>query len=193
MAGVTQVDVRSSDDTRLAASLLAQAFVDDPVVRWLQPDTRRHRRLFDALFRAGHGRRGRIEVAYCDGIPAGAAVWDAPPGFEPSARDVLRSLPWFIGAIGTRVRYGTELERLFAPQRPSEPHWYLAFLGSVTPGRGVGTSLLAAQLDRITGPAYLESSNRANIPLYERWGFEVTGEVVLPHDGPTVWPMYRPG
>jgi hypothetical protein len=29
-----------------------------------------------------------------------------------------------------------------------------------------------------------------NIPIYQSFGFEVTGEIRLP-DGPTLWPMWR--
>ncbi len=39
--------------------------------------------------------------------------------------------------------------------------------------------------------AYLESSNRLNVPLDERFGFEVTAEIQT-GDSPTIWPMLRP-
>jgi len=57
----------------------------------------------------------------------------------------------------------------------------------------VGSSLLRPILDRSDADgidAYLESSNELNIPLYERHGFEVCGEVELPK-GPLIWPMVR--
>ena len=75
--------------------------------------------------------------------------------------------------------------------RPPGPFWYLAALGAAQQGRGVGTTLLEHRLDRIEGPAYLESSNERNLPLYERFGFRVTGEIHLPEGGPTLWKMYR--
>ena len=54
--------------------------------------------------------------------------------------------------------------------------------------------LLADGLARIdTGghPAFLESSNPANTPRYERLGFVVCGEFELPEDGPNVTQMWR--
>jgi ribosomal protein S18 acetylase RimI-like enzyme len=79
---------------------------------------------------------------------------------------------------------------------PKEPHWYLAMIG-VDPsrqGQGLGAALLKAtlaQVDEQGLPAYLESSNPANLPLYERHGFEVQGEI-RPGDGPPIIPMLRP-
>lgn len=79
---------------------------------------------------------------------------------------------------------------------PEEPHWYLAMIG-VDPsrqGRGLGSALLKAALrvvDEAGAPAYLESSNPRNTPLYERFGFQVMGKVA-PGDFPGLEPMWRP-
>jgi ribosomal protein S18 acetylase RimI-like enzyme len=60
---------------------------------------------------------------------------------------------------------------------PREPHWYLPLIG-VDPacqGRGCGAALMRHALsrcDRDGAPAYLESTNPRNRPLYERHGFE---------------------
>ena len=76
--------------------------------------------------------------------------------------------------------------------RPHEEFWYLAGVGAVRRGEGIGTALLRHRLDQVRGPAYLESSKRENIALYERFGFELRETISLP-DGPDLWPMWRTG
>jgi predicted N-acetyltransferase YhbS len=76
------------------------------------------------------------------------------------------------------------------------PHWYLAAIGSdpMVRGKGFGQVLMESRLDRVDAehaPAYLESTKHENIAYYQRFGFEVTGEIVLPEGGPTMWPMWR--
>jgi hypothetical protein len=38
---------------------------------------------------------------------------------------------------------------------------------------------------------FLETSDRANVELYERLGLSVTGEIEVPGGGPHVWAMMR--
>jgi ribosomal protein S18 acetylase RimI-like enzyme len=78
---------------------------------------------------------------------------------------------------------------------PHEPHWYLPMIGvdPIQQGRGFGSVLLQHALavcDRDGMPAYLESSNPKNVPLYQRHGFEVTGTVQA-GSSPTIFPMLR--
>jgi ribosomal protein S18 acetylase RimI-like enzyme len=79
---------------------------------------------------------------------------------------------------------------------PQEPHWYLPLIG-VDPahqGKGFGSALLGHALeicDRDHLPAYLESSNPLNIPLYRRHGFELLDTLQV-GSSPPVFPMLRP-
>ena len=79
---------------------------------------------------------------------------------------------------------------------PTEPHYYLPFLG-VEPenqGRGMGSALMHPVLSRCDADrtaAYLESSTPRNRALYERHGFEVMSEFKLGSRGPSLWRMWR--
>ncbi|MBN9579223.1 MAG: GNAT family N-acetyltransferase, partial [Alphaproteobacteria bacterium] len=78
---------------------------------------------------------------------------------------------------------------------PHEPHWYLQTIGTdpAFQVNGYGGAIMRHRLavaDEAHLPCYLESSKDTNIPIYQNFGFVVTGEIKLP-DGPTLWPMWR--
>ena len=171
--------------------VMTQAFDDDPVMRWLVPPGRSLTRLFDAHARWSHDAPGSTDIALLDGVPVGAAFWD-PPGFRPPAWRQLAALPFYARALGRNLGRGAALESLMHRARPPQEFWYLAGVGAVTRGRGIGSALLRHRLDQTEGPAYLESSKRENIPLYERFGFELREPLTLPDAGPELWPMWRP-
>jgi ribosomal protein S18 acetylase RimI-like enzyme len=127
----------------------------------------------------------------------GAALWAPPGSWLPSTAEQLRDLPHYIGLFGLGSlranRFATDVMRKH-PRSPS--HWYLYAIGTSTSsqGRGVGSALLRDMLDRVDEeqlPAYLESSNVRNVPLYERHGFSVVEEIRLGRDGPQMWRMWR--
>ena len=179
---------------------LARAFADDPVMKWMIPDAqvrrRRLPRLFAALTKHQHLDHGGVEVASsADGIGA-AALWDPPGRWQQTRGDELRTGPIMLWTLGTAVLRGQAAAELMKKHHPEEPHWYLAVIGSdpTVRGGGFGQALMRSRLDRVDAehaPAYLESSNPVNVPYYERFGFEVTGEMVLPNGGPSLIPMWR--
>ncbi|GAA4390846.1 GNAT family N-acetyltransferase [Tsukamurella soli] len=175
-----------------ACRVVARAFADDPVLRWIRPRgaVRGDTILFRGLYSALHGVPGTAHRLRDDGVAVGAAFWD-PPGFTPPVAQQLTALPRLGVTVRTGIGRGIRLITAIEAARPAEPHWYLSTIGAAVHGRGVGTALLRHGLDRIDGPAYLESSNRANIPLYERVGFAVTGEITI-DGGPPLWAMWRP-
>jgi GNAT superfamily N-acetyltransferase len=194
---------RKADVTELSHAL-GRAFYDDPVSVWIMPDDKARaahlRKFFATVTRYHHLAGGGAEVA-CDGPTIGAAaLWDPPGRWKQSAREQLMMLPSFIFGFGPRLATGRKLGALLEQmkqQHPEEPHWYLAVIGSDTSvrGKGYGQALMRSRLDRVDAehaPAYLESSKADNVPYYQRFGFEVTGEIVLPDGGPTLWPMWRP-
>lgn len=188
-------------DIRELARVLGLAFADDPVFEWLIPDDsarpRRAAQLFAGQTRTHFLGLGGVEVAQDDaGRIAGATLW-APPGkWHASQASTLRSLPNLIRAFGRRLGAAGELAEVMAAAHPREPHWYLQAIGTLPSARGLGYghALLASRLDRCDAegvPAYLESSKPENVPYYERFGFEVTGELDATAGGPLLWPMWR--
>jgi GNAT superfamily N-acetyltransferase len=104
----------------------------------------------------------------------------------------VAAIPFYVRALGRYLGRGATVESVMHRSRPHEEFWYLAGVGAVRRGEGIGTALLRHRLDQVRGPAYLESSKHENIPLYERFGFELREAITLP-DGPDLWPMWRTG
>jgi ribosomal protein S18 acetylase RimI-like enzyme len=82
-----------------------------------------------------------------------------------------------------------------ASHHPKEPHWYLPLIGidPACQGKGFGSALLKHATDICDHDgmlAYLESSNLANVPLYERHGFEAIGRIQV-GGSPVLTPMLR--
>jgi len=195
-----QARAAREDDVRELSRMLARAFYDDPVMIWLLPDDKARvaqlGRLFAAMTRHHHLARGGVEVA-CDGSGIGAAaLWDPPDQWQETRRGQLAMTPTFLWILGLRAIRGRALQELMKRVHPEEPHWYLATIGSdpSVRSKGFGHALMASRLDRVDAehaPAYLESSKLENIAYYQRFGFDVVGEIVLPDGGPSMWPMWR--
>ena len=190
----------SKADVRELSRTLARAFYDDPVMIWLLPDekprTAQLCRVFATMTRHHHLARGGVEVA-SDGPDIGAAaLWDPPNQWQETRRAQLAMTPTFLRVFGLRSMRGRAVQELMKREHPEEPHWYLGVIGSdpAVRGKGYGQALMRSRLDRVDAehaPAYLESTKADNVPYYQRFGFEVSGEIVLPDGGPTMWPMWR--
>jgi GNAT superfamily N-acetyltransferase len=187
----------SIDDAPRLVAALARAFDDDPVMAWLLPGSRGRERRLRAIFRMElrhiHLPNGHV---YTTSDVTGGAVWAPPLRWRTPPAGLVRVLPGL--ALILRRRLPVAIGSVAAVERvhPSEPHWYLAILGTepAWQGRGLGSALLAPVLERCDHdgtPAYLESSKQRNLAFYARHGFEVTGTVDLPGGGPRVWPMWR--
>ncbi len=130
-----------------------------------------------------------------EGSAQGGAIWMGPDNWKTGGLELLGQIPLlFAMGLGSTPRALGVLGRM-EKIHPTEPHWYLAVLGTAKEhqGKGVGSALISPVLQKCDAegvPAYLESSKESNIPFYRRHGFEVTGEVKV-KNGPSLWPMWR--
>jgi GNAT superfamily N-acetyltransferase len=183
-------------DRRPLAKVLARAFIDDPVWMWLFPDESTSARRLELTFHAYLRDALKVGTVLTTPDLQAAALWKPPGQWKLTNLAVLRSAPELLRAFGKRVFASLEIERAVEAKHPRDPHWYLAVIGTDPPaqGKGVGGALIRQitdRCDRIGLPCYLESSKDVNVPYYQRFGFEVTGESVLGKDGPTIWFMWR--
>lgn len=183
-------------DQGTLADVLAHAFAADPIWRWLAPDDHRYTTRAPAMFAEELHQKVRQGHVYTTDERSGAALW-APPGmWKTSPLGALGALVPGIRLLGpSGIRRGIELIGRMERAHPRDDHWYLAVLGTHPDhqGRGVGSAVVEPVLARcdLDGvPAYLESSNPANVAFYERHGFRVTGQVT-PTGGPPLDSMWR--
>jgi len=188
---IRPVDAAEVED---AWRTLTLAFSTDPCTRYIWPKPGAFLDGYPRMLRAIGGpalERGRV---FATEDFSAAALW-LPPGEKPDG-DAIEAL---IGETVSpeRAQVGAQVGELMDGCHPDQPHWYLSMIG-VDParqGRGLGSALLAHGLsvlvDAEGAAAYLESSNPKNVPLYERYGFAVVGQI-QPADFPGLTPMLRP-
>lgn len=188
------IEVRVADASELDDVLqtLTLAFATDPPVRYLFSRPAAYLAGYPRFARAMGGGGAGAGGAWLAEGGAAAALW-LPPGFQSDSDAMGEVIGEFIDEAKLPVM-GQVVEGI-TRYHPHEPHWYLSMIG-VDPARqgmGLGSALLKAGLARVDAdhlPAYLESSHPRNVPLYERFGFEVMG-VIQPEDFPPLIPMYR--
>ncbi len=180
--------------TDVLSQVIADAFFDLAVSRWLIPDAAARREIFPGYFRLS------LEHALADGIvcttpgqdavalwlPAGEEPAPPPDGYDERLAAVTG--PW---AYRFRI-FDQTLDR----RHPTGfAHHHLAIL-AVHPdrqGQGTGSVLLRAHhaaLDRDGVPAYLEASDLRSRRLYLAHGYAArSGPIFLP--GALMHPMVR--
>lgn len=168
------------------------SFGADPCARYAWPNAQDYMAGWRSLAIGMGGRAIDHGGAFVTADGMGGAFW-LPPGVESDVEALAglieRSVP------DEKKPVLAQVVGQMAQFHPQEPHWYLAVVG-VDPsrqGQGLGSILIKEGLrkcDEQRLPAYLESSNPRNIPLYERHGFEVMG-VIKPDDFPGLYPMFR--
>lgn len=182
--------VATPDDLGAIGEVLARGFEHDPLWGWAFDDSSRERKLAALASVFGFFAAAALDLGWMrvtDGVEA-AALWIPPGSPELSPAEEGR-LPSVIAAAcgpgsGARV---TEMLEAFERHHPHQPpHFYLSLLATHPDhaGHGHGVGLVADCLAEIDAgdppaPAFLESSNPANLARYERLGFRPSREVEL--------------
>jgi ribosomal protein S18 acetylase RimI-like enzyme len=188
----------TAEDLPRLSKVLARSFETCPAWGWYLPTeskdrVERMRVFFDGLLRGVYLRNGH-ECVVADDL-SGVALVDPPERWKMSAGENLRLMRAMIPAFRRHVTRPIRGFGLLDGGHPEEPHYYLSVLG-VDPdaGRGVADALLTEVLDRCDAeavPAYLETGRPKSRDFFRRHDFQVTEELQLPGNGPTVWRMWR--
>jgi GNAT superfamily N-acetyltransferase len=179
------------------SQILAQAFADDPVFSWLLPDESKRPWQLLRLFGLELERRVLPSGRIWTGDRADGVLLELPSDrWQLSPRDQALRAPAFIRIFGRRLPQATALAAAMEKLHPTEPHYYIPYVG-VAPyaqGQGLGTALVGrtvARCDREGFPAYLEATSERNAALYSRLGFRHLRQFRV-GNSPPIWPMRRP-
>jgi ribosomal protein S18 acetylase RimI-like enzyme len=184
-------------DQELVTDIVTRSFADDPLLNWIVlQDDRRAQRI-------GRLVKTSVELfmpageTFIETGGKGCALWVNPASPSLSLWQTARVTVMLGSVAGYRrlpemIEFYAQFERL----APSEPAFHLFYLAVLPEARGQGTAsaLLQPVLQRCDEeciPAYLENSNSANLPLYERLGFRLTRQWRITDTGPSIWCMYR--
>jgi len=175
-----------------AAETLARAFYDYPAFTYVFPDAIQRKDELPSFFRSIVAY-GVLHAEACATSPTmeGVAVW-LPPGVHMSAaleigKEPLRRIAHFGG-------FTNSVRRKHAPAR----HWKLENIG-VNPelqGTGHAGALLRpmlARIDREHLSCYLDTNRAKNVAIYQRYGFKVVDDAMVPGTEIRNWGMLREG
>lgn len=195
-----KVEVRDlqPDETEAAVGVLARGMRDNPLhvaAYGTDPDRRIqcHASLTRAMFKVFAEQEPICAVQ--DGVLVGV-TGIAPAGTcQPRTVQRLRMFPALLG-LGLRraSRVGRWLDT-WTRYDLKEPHVHLGPLAVDVhmQGQGIGSKLMkehCRRLDKAAAVGYLETDRPENVRLYERFGYEVTGDdrvIGVPN-----WFMRRP-
>ncbi len=184
-----------------ASEVMGEAFLNDPMWRYLVPDEARRARVVSLSMNILVRYSLLYGEIYTTPTLDGVACWLRPgqttPLFSRLVRIGISSAPLQLGWTGLRryiavENYCGEVHKRVVPGR----HWYLWGLG-VKPsrqGQGIGGMLMQPVLARADVdhlPCYLETTNERNVPFYEKHGFNVVSDGEVPRHGLHVWAMLR--
>ncbi|MFE2215524.1 GNAT family N-acetyltransferase [Streptomyces canus] len=185
-------------DIDAIVSAFTSAFFDDPVWGPAFPDEKRRARQAEVMWRVYATSALRYPWTLVTPGAEAAALWIPPGGNELTSQEAAGLEGKVAEVAGPAVaRAIMEVGERFEQVHPVEPFFYLTILGTHADhrGKGLGMGLLAeslARIDELGAPAYLESTNPANLRRYESLGFGVRDEIDLA-EGQVVTTMWRPG
>ena len=184
-----------------SGAVLARAMANDPVFTYILSDPVEREHLMPP-FMTALTRYGLLvgEVYATAGPVEASAIWLPPSSIQTEEQRDRAGLTAVVSAFsdGARARRDTVFQDHDRVRGAAQfvPHWYLVLIG-VDPARqglGLGSLLLRAGLSRVDQDGVecqLFTEQPRNVPIYQRYGFEIAVEGDLPDGGPRFWFMRR--
>jgi ribosomal protein S18 acetylase RimI-like enzyme len=196
-------------DVRQAAQVISRAFEHDPLCVYMLPDKRTRLKTLNKFFFAYGDIFIRNQRGYGVGGPLkGVAFWIEPARLKLTIniKSLVSFLPMLFSVspveyfkVGSIIKALTirkiieNLHRKFAPG----PHYYLQNIGVLPAeqGRGYSSRLIRPILTKADAEqvaVYTDTVSRANLGLYQHFGFRCMEVRLISGTGITVWALRRP-
>ena len=185
-----------------AGEVLGRALCNDPISVYTLPNDEVRQLMIKYVFQMMTCLGVRYGEVYAISPNfEGVAIWIPFKTYKEKLVRILRC------AIKAKIyKLGKEAAKLIKPIQncnkkihksiiPNE-HWYLQTLG-VDPhhqGKGYGTFLIKHMFEKIDAqglPVYLETSLEKNVKFYEKFGFNIKREMIIPETTVKEWFMLR--
>ena len=190
-------------DVATAASVISEAFIDDPLCTFMLPFRHGRVKTLRKFFRIYGELNIQRGSGYGSGTPLqGVAFWEFPDQAELSIS--IKAVGKFLPLIFSMYPFGyiraknilNQIEALHK-KYAHEPHFYLDNLGVLASARGKGISskLIRPFLELADDqkvPTFTDTVTRSNVAIYEHFGFQTMETATIPKTGLTVWALRRP-
>jgi len=189
------------DKLKTAGIILSKAFCQDPIFRYLIPDTKQRLKTLNHYFQHVIKYGLHYGEVYSSPNLEGISIWLPPNNSSHTRWKAIRTgalvLPlkvkWKYLTLQNKIyKFTDNLHKKLVPY----PHWYLSLIG-VGPnhqGKGVGQHLLSTTINRIDlecKPIYLETNKEKNVEIFKRFGFRILKKVIVPGTEIFHWSLLR--
>jgi len=196
------IRVEKKEQINAISEVSCKAYYDDPLFSSFFPEIS-NRMGLKYLFKVGILHALRYGEIYATSDLKGFAAWVPHQKAIMTKWDMIRC--HVIRNIIRKAK-GRDLKKIFNyddfvtkkhKEHANFPHWYLHNI-AVEPdyqGRGYGSALIREMLlkiDEQNFPCYLETQNKKNIAMYEKFGFKVLEETTVQGTGYALYFMLRP-
>ena len=183
-------------DIKKAANVLANAFSEDPMWKKVFKEEEMYRVISEVMVKFPM-KYGNV-FSTSDNLEGVMGIM--PPDKDMTVWRIIRCGAFFLSMKLVKLRKEMELtEKKLKEEKKNlnlGPHIYLLIIGvsQEFQGKGFGGKLLRAIVEKAKierKPIYLETQTESNVKLYEKYGFHVTKEIILPELNLPMWLMVR--
>lgn len=195
------IDQLTTKDTDWAAKILEQAFYTDPMLNFIYGDSINKPGKLNWFFRVTFRLAALYGECFSTAEKDGVLMMLPPDQIKITIGKMYQSgmlaIPFKMSwaSFSRSMALMDFVEKEHKAAAPVD-HYYIMTVGVLPErqGRGIGRKLMTKALEIVDAdnmPCYLETQNKNNIPIYQRFGFEVGSDKEIPTGGLHNWGMLR--